>query len=387
MEKMLPEKQKKKSSVWWLPASVAAAVALLFISLWLSDKPVIETNKVAKEQHKVSETDKTATVEGKSNNDSTGFSKNRSSSISTFPRYTTKSLFKDPSLLQPADLHLLNSGDSEELKNVPSGKMFIEPVLLTGSSNRKPQGDLFAGNVSLSNFHLFTPSIADPESEGEHPPETSMSKFSLGFLLSPDINSISTFSESSIGSSMGIIVSYQISQSLSINTGVAYSKKAYSAEPYQYKAAWAFSSAGRAAELINADCTVLDIPLNLSYNIAKSPKRTVFASAGLSSYLMLKEKYTLVANSKPSGYPSYSNPSYAYSNENQHLLSVLNVSAGVSKPIGKQTSLVVEPYMRMPLTGIGQGKVQLKSIGLNFQLKYNFKKSRLSKPSPAGVAQ
>jgi hypothetical protein len=217
--------------------------------------------------------------------------------------------------------------------------------------------------------------------------ENEKGRFSLGLSFSPDINSVSQFSKVNIGNSFGLSASYRISPRLSVNTAIAYSKKVYSALPYEYKAPWATSNTAKYAESIDADCRVLDIPLNLKYSFFESPKRTFFASAGVSSYFMLKEKYTLKFDNNQGGYPAYSNPSYAYKNQNQHLLSVLNLSAGIAKPLSKQTSLVIEPYARLPLTGIGQGKVNLKSIGLSFQLQYNLKKRAETKPISANVPQ
>ena len=385
---MLPKNQKKKSLVWWLPASVAAAVALLFISLWLFNKPDINTEKVAKNKIKVSETDKTSPVDDKSTDASQALS---NGSLLSIPpktsRYATKNLHKNLFSEDLGEVSVPESGNADKTAQTIHRISSIPEVPFIGVLNLQRGENLYADNVNLSNLNVLIPPAPDQETNSKHLDENLRSKVSLGLSFSPDINSINKFSKSSFGNSVGLAVSYQISPRLSVSTAIAYSKKVYSAKPYQYKAPWASSSAGRNAELIDADCRVLDIPLNLSYSIIKSPKRTVFASAGVSSYLMLKEKYTLITDSKPSGYPSYSNPSYAYSNKNQHLLSVLNLSAGISKPISKQTSLVVEPYMRLPFTGIGQGKVHLQSIGLNLQFKYNFKKSGPNKTNPVDAAQ
>ncbi|HUH34185.1 MAG TPA: hypothetical protein VLZ28_09525 [Daejeonella sp.] len=385
LEEMLPKKPKKKSAVWWLPASVAAAVALLFISFLLFNKPVVNTEKVASNKVKVFEADKTSV-----HNKETNTSQSLSESSSTAPitsGYSTKILPKSLLLTNLSGVNTSVSGNAGKAKEMEDREPGIPLVPLTGELNLNHSGNLYAHNISLIDLDLLIPQAPDHQVSRNNPDENLRSRFSLGLSFSPDINSINKFSKSSFGSSAGIAVSYKISPRLSVSTAVAYSKKIYSAEPYEYKAPWAYSSAGRNAESIDADCRVLDIPLNLSYNIIESPKRTIFASAGLSSYFMLKEKYTLIADSKPSGYPAYPNPSYAYSNKNQHLLSVVNLSAGISKPVSKQTSLVVEPYMRLPVTGIGQGKVHLRSIGLNLQLKYNLKKSGLSKSSPVGVVQ
>ena len=214
----------------------------------------------------------------------------------------------------------------------------------------------------------------------------SRSKLSLALSLSPDINSVGSFSNSSFGTSISIGAGYRITPRLSLNTAIGYSKKVYTAEPDQYKAPWA-NIAAKYDELIDADCRVLDVPVNLNYSFSKTSRKTVFAEVGLSSYFMMKEKYTLVDKDGQSGYPGYPDISYSYKNKNQHLLSVLNFSVGLAKPLSKQTSLVIAPYARLPLTGIGQGKVNLQSVGLNFQLQYNFRKKTDIKSTSINAAQ
>jgi hypothetical protein len=214
----------------------------------------------------------------------------------------------------------------------------------------------------------------------------SKSRFSLALSFSPDINSVSNFSNSSFGNSLGIGLSYRVTSRLSVSTAIGYSKKIYTAEPYQYKAPWA-NIAAKYNELIDADCRVLDIPVNLNYSLVKTSKKAVFVEAGLSSYLMLREKYTLVDQGGQSGYPAYPDLSYSYKNKNQHILSVLNLSLGIAKPVSKQTSLVIAPYARLPLTGIGQGKVNLQSVGLNLQLQFNFRKKAEKELTSINAAQ
>jgi hypothetical protein len=51
-------------------------------------------------------------------------------------------------------------------------------------------------------------------------------------------------------------------------------------------------------------------------------------------------------------------------NANQHYFSVATVSAGYQRALGKKISLIAEPYLKMPLTGIGFGKVKLNSAGV-----------------------
>jgi hypothetical protein len=59
-------------------------------------------------------------------------------------------------------------------------------------------------------------------------------------------------------------------------------------------------------------------------------------------------------------------------NQNQHLLRILNLTAGVEYGLGTRWNLLAEPYVKVPLAGVGMGKVKLLSAGVLFGLKYGF---------------
>ena len=56
--------------------------------------------------------------------------------------------------------------------------------------------------------------------------------------------------------------------------------------------------------------------------------------------------------------------------ENKHYFSVLTLSGGYQKNIGKSFSIMAEPYIKLPLSGVGYGKVKLNSGGLLISVAY-----------------
>jgi hypothetical protein len=260
---------------------------------------------------------------------------------------------------------------------------FAKPVsFTTGSMSRNNEFN----SLEISRLTIPTVSTHIKSNNAEPSADSkSTNRVSLALSVSPDLNSVSHFSNSNLGMSIGFGAIYRITPHLSITTGLGYSKKEYSAMPYEYKAPWATSNAGKYAKSIDADCRVLDVPVSLNYTISNSNKRALFVSAGLSSYFMLNEKYILRGTSQ-SGYPQKTDPSYSYKNENNHLFSVVNLSVGMSRPLNKNTSIVIQPYVKLPYTGIGQGKVNLQSTGINFQLQFNFPR-KIKLDSPSDVAQ
>ncbi len=121
----------------------------------------------------------------------------------------------------------------------------------------------------------------------------------------------------------------------------------------------------------DASLVGLDIPVNLKYEF-NPEKSDTYISAGLSSGTFINESYTSQYN-----YSSFFSPS---SQETQaetttksfngfYFAKTLNVAFGVGYPLGKN-HLVIEPFLKYPLEGLGSQQIRFGSGGIN--LKFNF---------------
>ena len=67
-------------------------------------------------------------------------------------------------------------------------------------------------------------------------------------------------------------------------------------------------------------------------------------------------------------YKTPSGQTYNYvttiNNENKHYFSVLSLSGGYQYKLNDRIAFVAEPYVKIPLAGIGEGKIKLNSAGL-----------------------
>ncbi len=145
-----------------------------------------------------------------------------------------------------------------------------------------------------------------------------------------------------------------------LRTGMYVSKKIYWAGPNDYELSYKPPPQIK-FEGADANCYVIDIPVKLSYNFESGRKGNWFAGAGLSSYLMKRETYVYnYKNSWGNTYPI----KYEVKNENKHYFSVLSLSGGYTRRLNNTFSISAEPYVEIPLTGIGVGKVHLNSGGV-----------------------
>ncbi|PYF75190.1 porin family protein [Pedobacter nutrimenti] len=182
----------------------------------------------------------------------------------------------------------------------------------------------------------------------------------LSVLAAPDISTAQSSKASKLSSNFGVMATYELSRKFSVSSGAVYSRKIYNSggtgpAVNGYGAPWE----------VNADCNVLDVPVNLNYKLLSKSNFSISAQTGLSSYFMLKENYRFVrtdanANQKITN--------VEINNQNQHLFGIANFSLSVERKISPALSIAVQPFVKLPLTGIGYWDANLKSTGVSFSL-------------------
>ncbi|HEU4552494.1 MAG TPA: outer membrane beta-barrel protein [Chitinophaga sp.] len=210
--------------------------------------------------------------------------------------------------------------------------------------------------------HLALKEIAEKSPKKQAIPQRR--GFSIGLTLGPVFNVAPSLEYGHFGLDGGLLVNYHVNNRWSFTTGVVYSDKPYGGTRNDYKVVKTWSYPMNQVKRINANCRVLDIPVNINYTFMDKPAYTLTASAGLSSYLMLKENYSYKRD-------YMSDWEKSLSNENQHYLSVLNLGFSYQFPLNNRMSLGIQPFAKIPLRDIGYGQVKLYSTGVAVQLNFN----------------
>lgn len=198
-------------------------------------------------------------------------------------------------------------------------------------------------------------------------PEQQLRKLALSVLAAPDYNGVNNLNNASIGSDFGLMVTFEIAKNWSFSTGGIYAKKLYETGFTNYnptKNIWDEYY----PKSVNADCRVLDIPLNISYKFFNRKNTTISVGSGISSYIMLREDYRFTYGENDGNNPL----AYHVVNENQHWLSVLNFQANFQQRLSSRLSIGLQPYMKIPLSNIGFAGVKLQSLGMAANLSWNF---------------
>ena len=119
---------------------------------------------------------------------------------------------------------------------------------------------------------------------------------------------------------------------------------------------------------------MLEIPVNVNYQVYRQRANKITLGTGLSSYFMLREDYKF---NYTDPYPT-SPTNYTVINKNRNILSVLNLDATYTHQINSKVGVILQPYLKVPLTDVGASQVRLQSSGVALGLSWNLSAS--SKP-------
>lgn len=162
---------------------------------------------------------------------------------------------------------------------------------------------------------------------------------------------------------------YQFNKRFAFQIGFASSRKKYIADAKYYNIKSGSYWSMVELKSVDANCLVYEIPFSIKYSFKPVGKINIFATSGLSSFIMKREDYVYYYNRN--GQP-YQRP-MTYTG-NSRFLSNLTLSAGAEYPLTKKLSALAEPFISVPLAGVGDGEVKIHSVGANIGLKFSLKK-------------
>lgn len=256
----------------------------------------------------------------------------------------------------PGNRAVTTGGDKNEADKTAPGKETITP---------EPK------NAGLSIAETSIQPPATDSAIAQMPAVDQKRTQSLGFTLvaGPDWSNVSFASSDKTGFLAGILADYRFHRRWTVQTGLLYSRKHYTA--------WGDDAGGYPGYdptnpnlkmgKVQANCYMWDIPVNIRYDLLAKKKHLVYAAMGVSSYLMNKEDLHF--------YYTYNNdPRYkAWTNENQTMywFSAANLMAGYQYDLSGTISFRVEPFLKLPLRTVGYGNIQINSLGVLFGLTYS----------------
>ncbi|MBC7424480.1 MAG: hypothetical protein H7334_13625 [Ferruginibacter sp.] len=193
------------------------------------------------------------------------------------------------------------------------------------------------------------------------------SKFYVLGSIGADAGSVHLFSlaNSTITPKYGVGIGYKLTNKLSVQTGFYASRKKYVAGPNDYTAKAGSYWGQVKLTKVNASCLIYEIPLAFRYDIVQRPSYKIYATAGVSSFIMKKEDYDYYYIRDNMDHRS----SWTYTG-NKNLFSIVSLSAGIEKKLSPIFSITAEPSVGLPIHGVGDGQVKLFSTAIQVGFIY-----------------
>jgi hypothetical protein len=189
-------------------------------------------------------------------------------------------------------------------------------------------------------------------------------------LAGPDLSTVKFQSVKQPGFSVGVLAGYHINKRFSLETGILWDKKYYYSSGEYVNKAKIVTMPNEEILNVTGNCNMFEIPIALRYDFASAKDHGFYAKAGLSSYFMKKENYNYTAQEVP-GNPWAGNASYK--NSGNTILSIVDLSAGYEHQLGTKTNIWFEPYLKIPLNGVGIGSLPISSTGFYLGISYSFR--------------
>ncbi len=383
MEKMLDDKKKRPAIIYWLPIlSGVAALLLILFGIWFL-KPVAthqqKPQQTAVNNQKVK--DYIANHEQKNPGKSGGSTQRQAVGQQTnltpanfannnSPYTTRHNLTNKPPINSSADGVRRDTTGVKQLPGVQSRQTgdellaFNNQPVFDNAAIKDQSIDTIDVSPKANTKALAQNKTAIKKSFTQHP------RYALTVLAASDLNSVNSLQDTKVGTNIGLLFSAGVFKKLTISTGVTYTSKPYMTGFDNYHTAYQFSTNPVS---VQADCRMLDIPLNIDYQLYAKHRNKFSIGTGISSYLMLHESYDFNYAAGTSG-PGYFNvPS-----PNKYFFSILNLQATYTRQVNSKFGVSVQPYLKLPLSNIGASQVRLQTTGVAVGLTWNI--NPLSKP-------
>lgn len=365
----LERNNRRKRSIFWLSrlSGVAALILLFFaIRMFLPENPqqIAQQAEVRQNAHKlkVMQGQPTVTIKVKNR---ISKPENVSNALLAQNKPIKKIIPQTKSTYTP-DEKEIPENDTARVENLTIAETTTTQQMTDTTGQKLAQKDVSKSaeqKQSSADESLFAPNERPnllPE------PEHQYRKLALSVLAAPDYNGVNNMSNASIGNDFGLLVTLKISKKWSLSTGGVYAKKLYETGFSNYnptKNLWDEYY----PKSVNADCRVLDIPMNINYTLLTRKNTTISLGSGISSYIMLREDYSFTYDEPE----EETTVAYHAVNENQHWLSVLNFQATIEQRLNSRVSIGLQPFMKIPLSNIGFAGVKLQTVGMAVILSWN----------------
>ncbi|MEO6253790.1 MAG: outer membrane beta-barrel protein [Ferruginibacter sp.] len=247
---------------------------------------------------------------------------------------------------------------------------------LFSSKNKNPITSVQQLKITISNPGTENLDETDKENKKEEADKPTSSKpdkkkrakpsIYFGIGAGAALNQVKGQHSTKPGLSTGLILGLEVNKKLSFETGVQITQKKYYAQGKYFTPKNGAMPPDMKVTSLTGTSTFIEVPVSIKYDFSKK-KNGFYAKAGVSTYLMTKESNSY--KSLISGQPQDINSTYK--STSYYPAAQLNIGGGYQQSLGKKINIRVEPYIQIPLRGMGIGSLPVTTTGVQLILTRN----------------
>lgn len=165
------------------------------------------------------------------------------------------------------------------------------------------------------------------------------------------------------GLNAGLLVQRKLGQSrFSVESGVVYESMTYDVNNADFNPNG--NPVSSRVSNIEGSCTMIDVPVNVRYDVVASKKNKAFVSTGVSQTVIVKQSYIYDFDRGDGPVPINRD----VSGKGKSVYAVANLSIGYEQK-WEHVSVQIAPYVKIPMGEIGYGNLSLGGVGTQISIK------------------
>lgn len=270
-------------------------------------------------------------------------------------------------------VYLVNvSGEKSGATGLPAENKTKEKEGKNAVTNAATGLDNKAGVIRDDSSKIKTaPPVAEITVAKEKTGKQRKERFYIAPTAGFSVTSIKGQKLSDPGTDYGILAGIKFTPRIAVEAGVFSTRKNYFSEGSYYDKTRIYMPANSKLTTVSGDCRMVELPFSIRYDFSPAKRAHWFATAGVSNYLMKKENYDYTYYYYSTNY--YYTYHKSYEKSSRDWMSVLQLSGGYNYSLRSGLRLRLEPYLQLPLKGVGYGNLPLTSYGFRLGIEKGFR--------------
>ena len=236
-------------------------------------------------------------------------------------------------------------------------------------------------NISVNNFETLSPnkemgientSIISKKEKVNKVKNRITKRLYFGIQSGISYNQIKNQSFTKPGYNIGLITGFSLNNKWALELGLLLTKKSYftSGQYFNDRKAASTMPAGMDIKSLEGNSTLIEVPLTMKYNfITKKDNKYFYINAGITTNIITNEHNNYLASINGG---LLQHLEATYKNNDFKVLGGLNLGIGFENKVSNKINFRIQPYVQIPLNGIGIGALPVTTFGLQVGFTNNY---------------